>query len=349
MAGTDGRRRVRAKSSTRSVTMQDVGRAAGVSAQTVSRALSFPEQVSEATRQRVQRAIEETGYLPNLAASSLASNRSRTIAAILPVISTSVFSDTLRAAATRLTPAGYQLIVGYTDYRPEREEDLIRGFIQRRPDGFFLVGTLHTPETLRLLRAYGAPIVETWDWIDDPVDTLVGFSNESATGDLVRDLVSRGHREIVFAGTLSSGDARAIRRRDGFAATVRALLPGEPVRIVDLPDRDISMDTGVALLDAALERFPEATAIMFATDVFAAAAVLAAQRRGITVPDRLAITGFGDFEMARHINPALTTVSVDIEEIGTRAADLLLARLSGAPIANTSVDVGYRIVTRASA
>lgn len=349
MAEVERRRRVRAKSSTKSVTMQDVGRAAGVSAQTVSRALSFPDQVSEETRHRVERAIADTGYLPNLAASSLASNRSRTIAAILPVISTSIFSDTLRAAATRLTPAGYQLIVGYTDYHPEREEDLVRGFIQRRPDGFFIVGTLHTPETLRLLRSYGAPVVETWDWIDDPMDTLVGFSNESATGDLVRHLVARGHRTLIFAGTIGSGDARALRRRDGFARAVGELLPGEPVRIVELPDRDISMDTGVALLDTTLERFPEATAVMFATDVFAVAAILAAQRRGIAVPDRLAITGFGDFEMSRHLNPALTTVSVDIDAIGTRAADLLLARLAGTTVESATVDVGYRIVARESA
>ncbi|MFI5719460.1 substrate-binding domain-containing protein [Nocardia sp. NPDC051750] len=146
-----------------------------------------------------------------------------------------------------------------------------------------------------------------------------------------------------------SGDARAIRRRDGFTRAVGELLPDEPVRIVDLPDRDISMDTGVDLLDAALERFPEATAIMFATDVLATGAVLAAQRRGIAVPDRLAITGFGDFEMSRHLNPALTTVSVDVGTIGTKAAELLLARLAGTAIESATVDVGYRIVTRESA
>ena len=344
-----GRRRSRAGSSTRSVTMLDVGRAAGVSAQTVSRVLSRPEEVSEETRRRVERAIAETGYVPNLAASHLASNRSRTIAAILPVISTSVFSDTLRAAAARLNPAGYQLIVGYTDYREEREEDVVRSFIQRRPDGFLIVGTLHTPGTSQLLRSYGAPVVETWDWDDTPLDTLVGFSNREATADVVRYLVERGHRALAFAGSLSPGDARAARRLEGFRQGVMTLLPDEPVRIVDLPGREISMDTGVALLDATLERFPEVTALVFATDVFATAAILAAQRRGIAVPDTLAITGFGDFDLSRHLVPSLTTVSVDIDAIGTRAADLLLTRLGGEPVESRTVDVGYRIISRESA
>lgn len=342
-------RRTRGASSTRSVTMLEVGQAAGVSAQTVSRVLSSPDRVSQETRQRVRRAIEDTGYVPNLAASHLASNRSRSIAAIVPVISSSIFSDTLRAAAARLGPAGYQIAVGYTDYQEEREEDLIRGAISRRPDGFFIVGTLHTEQTTRLLRAYGAPVVETWDWNTDPLDTLVGFSNRDAMIDMVRYLVDKGHRNLTFAGVIRRGDSRAIRRLEGFSAGMRALLPDEPLRIVDLPGRDVSMDTGVELLDTALERHPETTALVFPSDVFAASAVLAAQRRGLSVPDQLAITGFGDFEMARHLIPALTTVSVDVDDIGARAADLLLARIHGDDIEAPAIDVGYRIVGRETA
>jgi LacI family gluconate utilization system Gnt-I transcriptional repressor len=329
--------------------MLDVGRAAGVSSQTVSRVLRQPDIVSDATRLRVQRAIADTGYVPNLAASHLASNRSRSISAILPVISASIFSDTLRAAAARLDPAGYQLSVGYTDYQSEREEDLVRGAIQRRPDGFLIVGTVHTDQTTRLLRGYGAPIVETWDWNTEPLDTLVGFSNCDAMIDMVRYLVDRGHRQLTFAGVLSRGDARAHQRLDGFIQGVRALLPGEPLRVVDLPGRQVSMAAGVELLDATLQRHPETTALVFPSDVFASAAVLAAHRRGLTMPDRLAITGFGDFEMARYLVPSLTTVSIDVEKIGSTAADLLLARIRGEHVETPIIDVGYRIVARESA
>ncbi|MDF2825885.1 MAG: hypothetical protein K0R68_3293, partial [Mycobacterium sp.] len=134
-----------------------------------------------------------------------------------------------------------------------------------------------------------------------------------------------------------------------FSSGVRALLPEETLRVVDLPGRDVSMDTGVELLDTVLERHPETTAVVFASDVFASAAVLSAQRRGLSVPDQLAITGFGDFEIARHLIPALTTVSVDVNEIGTRAADLLLARIHNEDVETAAIDVGYRIVARETA
>lgn len=329
--------------------MLDVAKVAGVSAQTVSRTLSRPEEVSEDTRHRVESAVQETGYVGNLAASHLASNRARTIAAILPAISTSIFSDTLRAAAAKLTPAGYQLIVGYTDYREGREEELVRSFIQRRPDGFFIVGTLHTAETVRLLRAYGAPVVETWDWNDEPMDTLVGFSNRAAMRELVRELHDTGYRAITFACTVSPGDHRATRRLEGFEQAIGELEPDAPVRLVALRDRAIEMPTGVELLEAALERYPDTDLLVFATDVFATAALLEAQRRGIDVPETLAIAGFGDFELARHLNPPLTTVSVDIDAIGDQAAELLLKRLRGEKTDQTTVDVGYRIVRRGSA
>jgi LacI family gluconate utilization system Gnt-I transcriptional repressor len=329
--------------------MADVSLAAGVSMQTVSRALSRPESVTEETLERITKAVADTGYVPNLAASHLASNRSRTVAAILPVISTSVFSDTLRSATTRLAPHGYQLVVGYTDYHPEREEELVRSFIQRRPDGFFIVGTRHTPGTTRLLKSYGHPVVETWDWNDSPTDTLVGFSNRNALADMVRHLVKQGHRRMAFAGVITGGDERAQRRLEGFQDAVAELLPDEPIRVVDLPGEPIAMDTGVRLLKLALEKHPEITALVFPTDVFASAAVLAAPDLGVDVPGRLAITGFGDFEMARHLRPALTTVAVDSHQIGSRAADLLLARMLDQPIAEPCVDIGYRIEVRQSA
>ncbi|NIH58340.1 LacI family gluconate utilization system Gnt-I transcriptional repressor [Brooklawnia cerclae] len=331
------------------MTMLDVAEAAGVSAQTVSRALNRPQEVSEETRRRVELAVKSTGYLGNLAASHLASNRSRTIAAILPVISTSVFSDTLGAAASLLTPAGYQLIVGFTNYEELREEALVRSFIQRRPDGFIIIGTVHTSETVRLLRAYGAPVVETWDWNDDPVDALAGFSNQEAMRELVHRLHDTGYHAITFACTISAGDHRAIRRLDGFKQAMREISPDDPPRLVELQNRAIAMSTGTEMLGIALERYPDTDLLVFASDVFASAALLEAQRQGIRVPDDLAIAGFGDFELARHLNPPLTTVSVDGMAIGRQATDLLLKRLRGETSDHAMVDVGYQIVRRGSA
>ncbi|MBK1783848.1 LacI family DNA-binding transcriptional regulator [Prauserella cavernicola] len=321
--------------------------AAGVSAQTVSRVVRDPASVGEATRARVESAIAATGYVPNLAASNLASNRSRTVAALVPQINASVFADTVHAFSTALAAHGYQIFVGTTDYRPEHEEEVLRSFLGRRPDGLLMVGTSHTPGTLALLTAAGVPVVETWGWSADPVDVLVGFSNAAAASAMVTHLVERGRRRITFAGRHTAGDSRAGERLDGYVSAVRDLLGSEP-RTVDAGPEPVTMDTGVALLDQVLQRYPDSDAVLFSSDVFAAGALQACVRRGIDVPGTLALAGFGDFELARHLVPALTTVAVPSVHIGELAADLLLARMRGGRVERPHRDVGYRVVVRES-
>jgi LacI family transcriptional regulator, gluconate utilization system Gnt-I transcriptional repressor len=340
-------RRPRRRSATRSVTLTDVAVAAGVSPQTVSRALRDPESVAEETYERVEKAVAATGYVPNLAASNLASNRSRAVAAIIPLINASIFAETVHAFAGALGPHGYQIFVGSTDYHPDQEEALVRSFLGRRPDGLLVVGTEHSQGTRTLLAAAGVPVVETWGWTAEPVDMLVGFSNADATAELVRHLVERGRRRPVFAGALQPGDFRAAERRDGFVAAVHELLGTEP-RVVAAHDRPVSMDTGVELLDQVLDRHPDADAVVFASDVFASGALLACTRRGIPVPDRLAITGFGDYDIAAHLVPSLTTVAVPTKEIGALAGSLLLDRMQRRPVTEKVRDVGFRLVPRES-
>jgi LacI family gluconate utilization system Gnt-I transcriptional repressor len=340
-------RRPRKRSATRSVTLSDVAAAAGVSAQTVSRVVRDPRSVPDETRANVEAAIAATGYVPNLAASNLASNRSRTVGVLVPQINASVFADTVHAFSTALAAHGYQIFVGTTDYRPEHEEDVLRSFLGRRPDGLLMVGTDHTPGTRALLAAAGVPVVETWGWSDDPVDLLVGFSNAAAAAAMVGHLVERGRRRITFAGRHTSGDPRAAERLDGYATAVRELLGTAP-RTVDAGPEPVTMDTGVTLLDLVLERHPDSDAVMFSSDVFAAGALQACVRRGIDVPGTLALAGFGDFELARHLVPSLTTVAVPGTLIGELGAELLLERMRGTPVGVPHRDVGYRVVARAS-
>ena len=322
---------------------------AGVSPQTVSRAVRNPLEVSEQTLERVQWAIETTGYVPNLAASNLASNRSGTIAAIIPTIAASIFADALHGLDAALAPSGYQLFIGSTDYDPEHEEQLIRTFLGRRPEGVFIVGTQHTPAASALLKNAHIPVVEAWNWTPEPIDSLVGFSNTAAIAAVVEYVTGRGFRHPTFAGSFQSGDTRAGERQAGFAEAVGRLLPGEPVRVVDSGTGVVDMATGIQLLDRTLQEHPETDVLMFASDVFAAGALLECERRGLDVPGRLAITGFGDFELARYLVPALTTVAVPNQEIGTLAGALLAERIAGRTVEPQMIDLGFSVVARASA
>lgn len=335
--------------STNTVTLDDVARHAQVSPQTVSRSIRTPELVSETTLERVRRAIAETGYVPNLAASNLASNRSMTVAAIIPAISASVFADALHGLEEVLAPAGYQLFIGSTDYRPSHEEELVRAFLGRRPDGIFIVGTDHSAATSLLLRESKVPVIEAWDLSDDPIDSLVGFSNRDAIRALVEFARERGYRHPVFAGSLQRGDFRAVARRVSFEEAVAELYPGEPARVVDSGTSTVDLETGRRLLDETLRLHPETDLLMFASDVFAAGALLECTRRGIRVPDDLALTGFGDFEIARHLVPTLTTVAVPSRRIGTVAGELLLARMTHRSSETSQIDLGFSVMARESA
>ncbi|WP_291048438.1 LacI family DNA-binding transcriptional regulator [Herbiconiux sp.] len=335
--------------STNTVTLDDVARHAQVSPQTVSRSIRTPDLVSEFTLERVRASIAETGYVPNLAASNLASNRSMTVAAIIPAISASVFADALHGLEEILAPAGYQLFIGSTSYRPAHEEELVRAFLGRRPDGIFIVGTEHSANTTHLLRESKVPVIEAWDLTDDPIDSLVGFSNRDAIRAIVEFAHERGYRHPTFAGSLQRGDFRAAARRASFEEAVPELFPGETVRVVDSGTSTVDYETGRRLLDETLKLHPETDVLMFASDVFAAGALLECTRRGIRVPDDLAITGFGDFEIGRHLVPTLTTVAVPNRQIGTVAGELLLARMNHTSAETAEVDLGFSVVARESA
>jgi LacI family gluconate utilization system Gnt-I transcriptional repressor len=157
------------------ITLSDVASLAGVSAITVSRALNTPAAVSPETLERVRSAISRSGYVPNLVAGGLASNRSRLVAALVPTIAGPVFLETIQALTDALAEAGCQLILGQSGYSGAREDALIDAIVGRRPDGIVLTGIMHSSEGRRRLLASGIPIVETWDITPTPIDMIVGF------------------------------------------------------------------------------------------------------------------------------------------------------------------------------
>ncbi len=326
------------------VRMHDVARLADVSPITVSRALSQPDKVSVETRRRVAAAIAQVGYVPNLTAGSLASNRSRIIAAIVPTIANSIFADTVQGLSDGLERQGYQLLLGQTGYSEASEDELIRAFLGRRPDALVLTGIGRSAAARTLLRNADIPIVETWDLTEAPLDMLVGFSNREAGRAMAEYFLARGHRRLAFVG---STDQRSQARRAGF-------LSAAPDALTIALDEQASVPRGRAALqrvraEAAGGHSMGVQAIFFSTDVLAVGALLECQRLGLKVPDDLAIAGLGDLPIAAEINPALTTIEIRGYAIGERAARMLLQRLAGERVSPKIVDLGFRIVARASA
>src|SRR5690349_15500653 len=155
--------------------MEDVARAAGVSMITVSRALSAPDKLAPATLAKVRSAIDALRYVPNLTAGSLASKRSHIVAAIVPTIANSIFSETIDGLSQTLATRGYQLLLGQTHYRDDEESALVDAFLGRRADGIVLTGLRHARGVRAALQRAAIPVVETWDFGPRPIDMLVGF------------------------------------------------------------------------------------------------------------------------------------------------------------------------------
>ena len=150
------------------ITMKDVAELASVGTITVSRVLRTPEKVSKAKRNRVQKAIEQLGYVPDNTARALSSNKSRVFGAIVSTVNDSVFAQTLDGLSSTLRAAGYELLLTSTNYDPAVEEDALRALLARRPDGIVLTSTSHSSGVKNLLRSVNIPVVEIWQLPSQP-------------------------------------------------------------------------------------------------------------------------------------------------------------------------------------
>jgi LacI family gluconate utilization system Gnt-I transcriptional repressor len=261
------------------------------------------------------------------------------IAVVVPTITNSIFADTVQGVSDALEPTGRTILLGQTGYDDAREQQLTATLLGRRPEGVVFVGCSQSPAVRDLLRSARMPVVQTWDLTDDPIDLVVGFSNFTAGAAVAQHLLERGYRRLAFLG---GGDPRSSARGRGFRSALDAqgIAPALHVELAS----PASIDYGSQALAALLCADPPIDAAFFATDVFAAGALLACGRAGVAVPRRLAIAGFGDLEVARHMD--LSTVRIQGYDIGRVAAEMLLATLARRPVFPKIVDLGFELVAR---
>ncbi len=349
--------------------MADVAARVGVSKMTVSRALnrssgsssgsssssrsssSRGRNASEALRQRILRTSREMGYVIDQTARTFASGRSGFVAAIIPALNNSNFSDTAHGLTAAIEASGLQVMLGYTDYDVPTEERLLLAMLTRRPEGVVLTGGSHTAAARGLLQTAGVPVVETWDLLADPIEHTVGFSNAEATAELVRQLHAKGYRRIAFLGGVPQSDARGADRRRGFERAMRELGLGAH-RILSVGQAPVSMAQGAQGVAQLMHRWPDVQAVVCVSDHAAFGALMECGRRGWAVPERLAIAGFGGFEVAAACHPQITTVVVDCAGIGRAAGELLLRSIAaareGQRLPPQTLTIPFRIEMRGS-
>jgi LacI family transcriptional regulator, gluconate utilization system Gnt-I transcriptional repressor len=331
-------------------TLRDVAEAAAVTPITVSRYLRQPDRVAADTAARIVAALSATGYVPNKQAGLLASGRSNIVAALLPNLANSIFAETAQGLSDTLQAHGHELLIAATGYSLEREEEQLRALLGWHPAAVVVTGRRHSAGALKLLRraqAEGTPVIEIWDHAGRGSGgfTQVGFGHDEVGRAMAQHLLRAGHRRIAYVDSGVAEDYRAHERGQAFAAAAREA--GAAVDVLTAPQGD-AFDAGRHMLGALLKAAqPALTAAAFANDPLACGALLEASRRGVAVPDRLALLGFGDFALARQLSPALSSVQLPRYDIGRVAASSLLESLRGGRPA-PSQGLGWTLVARGS-
>ena len=321
-------------------TIQDVARHANVSAATVSRVLSAPERVSEATRERVNKAVRDTGYTINQAARSLRMQKALTILSAVPALGNPFYSTIMEAVVDTATRRGYGVLVtGRLGDDPTSW--LSDYFHSNRADGLLLFdGSLDTRKLHGIAgRNARMPLVAAYDELPDPQINSVITDNLQAAERAVTYLAGLGHRHIGHVATPSRNTFPS-ERLVGFR---KAMFENRlPLREEWVFDGNYNMASGKAAADH-FHALPERpTAIFCGNDEMAIGLIARLREHGIHCPDDISVMGFDDIEVAENVSPALTTMRQPRADIGRIAAETLINILEG----NTTSTDPIRVVLR---
>ncbi|MFN8518168.1 MAG: LacI family DNA-binding transcriptional regulator [Chloroflexota bacterium] len=305
-------------------TIFDVARAADVSHATVSRVVNGSQNVRQETRQRVEAAMRELGYVAHVSARALARGRTQVLGLLAQEVDNAFFTQVIGGVDQQASAQGYDFLVCTTHARREKEAEYVARLSRGMVDGLLIVLPRGLPDYVEQLRADAFPFVLI-DYDDNaPGCSVVNASNRTGTRDAIRYLVGLGHRHIGFItgrDNVGATHARLAGYRDEMAAA------GLAVRAGDVLEGDFLETRGHAAATEMLRRPDRVTAIFASSDMAAFGVMRAAADLGIDVPAQLSVVGFDDIPEAARVNPALTTVRQPLREMGRVAVDQLLGRL----------------------
>ncbi|NWG16492.1 MAG: LacI family DNA-binding transcriptional regulator [Chloroflexi bacterium] len=306
-------------------TIGDVAKRAGVSTMTVSRVINNSGYISQETRERVERAIAELGYVPNALARSLRFKRTKTIALILTDITNPFFTTLARGIEDAASEQGFSVIFCNTDESKDEEAEYLSVVAQKQVDGVLLVPASSSAESVAFLRERGIPCVVLDRRVpDSAVDTVRGDS-EAGAHQLTRHLLELGHRRIA----LLNGPAAVSTAADRLAGYRRALDEAGLGSAARVYEGAYTMESGYRMALQLLADVPRPTALFAANNFIAIGALRALREAGLRVPDEISLAAFDDLPAAIMIEPFFTVVGQPAYEMGQQATWLLLNRLAG--------------------
>lgn len=319
-------------------TLQDIADRVGVTKMTVSRCLRDPAQVSEAIREKVEQAVEDLGYIPNRAPDILSNAKSNAIGVLVPSLTNQVFAEVIRGIESVTTPAGYQTMIAHYGYSEELEEQSIASLLSYNVDAIILSENVHTEKARKMLQTASIPVVEIMDSYSPRIEQAVGFDNTQAAKEMTKAMLAQGREHIAYFAARM--DERTRLKMEGYR---QALAEVGKAEITLQTESASSFTLGSKLLGEVLDKYPYVDGIFCTNDDLAIGALYECQRRGISIPEQMAIAGFHGHDISQVMIPKLATVLTPREEIGKVAAQQLIERLKGSQEWPACIDLGYQI------
>ncbi|MBC1187198.1 MULTISPECIES: DNA-binding transcriptional regulator CytR [Kluyvera] len=327
---------MKAKKPVVAATMKDVALQANVSTATVSRALMNPEKVSQATRNRVEQAALEVGYLPQMQGRNMKRNESRTILVIVPDICDPFFSEVIRGIEVTAAAQGYLVLIGDCAHQNQQEKTFIDLIITKQIDGMLLLGSRLPFDASIEEQRNLPPMVMANEFAPELGLPTVHIDNLTASFDAVNYLHELGHQRIACIAGPEEMPLCHYRLQGYVQALRRCGITVDPHYIAR---GNFTYEAGANALEQLLALPQPPTAIFCHSDIMALGALSYAKRQGLKVPDDLSIIGFDNISLAEFCDPPLTTVAQPRFDIGREAMLLLLNQLSG-----QFVDSGSRLL-----
>lgn len=322
----------------RTVSIQDIAQAVGVSHTTVSRALRDSPLISLEVRERIRRMAQEMGYVPNAVAQSLRGERTNTIGLVVTTIADPFVGRVVRGIEEVAQQVNLSLFLSVSNNSPDREVAVVETFRRRRVDGIIVAAAQVTAQHEKRLIGAGLPTVLINHQAETRLEHLHSVSVDDYSGGLfaVRRLVELGHTSIGYLGAANRPRSNHARLQ-GYRAALRAagISPREEWERTAPPEHHYHTDDvrdGQAMLPALVRA--GVTAVFCCNDMMAVGALMACRSLGIAIPEQLSVVGFDDIELAQFVTPPLTTIHQPKLRLGQLAMEMLLDLLDGKPVSD---------------
>jgi LacI family gluconate utilization system Gnt-I transcriptional repressor len=248
------------------------------------------------------------------------------VAVIIPSLGNMVFPEVLVGISEVFEDTDLQVVIGVTDYLPEKEEKVLFEMLSWRPSGVIIAGLEHSEASRAMLRQAGVPVVEIMDTDGEPIDTCVGISHLRAGRKMAEEIIAAGYQRVGFMGTKMPLDHRARKRFEGFTRTLAKA--GIEIADQEFYSGGSALAKGSEMTAKMITRSPDLDFLYYSNDMIGAGGLLYLLEKGFGIPGKIGLAAFNGLELLDGLPRRLATVDACRREIGIKAAQIIIARVA---------------------